>query len=122
MAKHSVAGTVADPTIEFADLKLAGKTYRLVYSFNAIAEAEHVAGCNLLAGLESLRDLTALQLRGLLYAAMSVADPKITIEQAGSLVRLDTIEPITEALGKAYQLSMPAKRADPPAASAPAES
>jgi hypothetical protein len=116
MAKHSVAGTVADPTIEFAELKLNGKIYRLSYSFNSIAEAEHVAGCNLLAGLESLLDLTALQ------AAMSVADPEVTIEQAGSLVRLDTIEPITEALAKAYRVSMPAKRADPPAASAPAES
>lgn len=122
MAKRSVAGTAADPTVPFAELEIDGKAYRLAYSFNAIAEAEHVAACNLLVGLERLSDLTALQLRGLLYAALGVANPKITIEQAGALVRLDTILPITLALAQAYRLSMPDKPVDPPEASAPAES
>lgn len=121
--KRSVAGGAADPTIQFAKLEIDGQTLRLAYSFNAIAEAEHVAGCNLLGGLENLGDLTALQLRGLLYAALSVADPKASVEQAGALIRLDTIAPITMALAEAYRLSMPDnKPADPPAADgAPAE-
>jgi len=110
-------------------LALGGRTYRLAYSFNAIAEAEHLAGCNLLGGLENLENLTAIQLRGLLYAALVVAHPTIpdgdgqrplTVEDAGLLVRLDTIGPITGALAEAYRLSMPEKKQDPPKAGAPA--
>jgi hypothetical protein len=115
-SKKSVAGTGADPVIRFAKLELDGETYRLAYSFNAIATAEHVAECNLLSGLESLNDMSALQLRGLLYAAMSVADPKVTIHQAGALIRLDTLVPITNAIAEAYRLSMPEKKQDPPQA------
>ena len=111
--QRSVAGTPADPTLHFAKLELDDETYLLAYSFNAIATAENVAGCNLLGGLENLTDLTARQLRGLLYAAMAVANPKVTIEQAGELIRLDTITPVTTALAEAYRLSMPAKKADP---------
>jgi len=124
MAKqHTVAGTIDDPTIQFAPLTLDGKTYQLAYSFNAIAEAERVAGCNLLQGLEALGSLSALQLRGLLYAALKLASPKVTIEQAGSLIRLDTLSKVTAALAEAYQLSLPEKKnQDPPEAAAAAES
>jgi hypothetical protein len=107
MAKKNVAGTAADPVIKFATLTLDGREYRLAYSFNAIAEAERAAGCNLLAGLENLSDLTALQLRGLLYGALMVSNPDITIEQAGAMIRLDTLDPVTAALAEAYGLSMP---------------
>lgn len=124
MGRRNVSGTVADPTIRFSKLEIAGQSYRLAYSFNAVAEAEHVAKCNLLEGLENLEGLTALQFRGLLYAALSVAHPDITIEQAGCLVGVDTETRlmIGRALAEAYKLSMPDRKADPPAASAPAES
>jgi len=124
MGRRNVSGTVADPTVRFSKLEIAGKTYRLAYSFNAIAEAEHVAGCNLLEGLDSLQELTALQFRGLLYAALSVAQPEVTIEQAGNLVGLDTESRmvVASALAEAFRLSMPDKKADPLKASAPAES
>jgi hypothetical protein len=112
MAKRSVAGSAADPTIEFATLSIDDVEYKLAYSFNAIAEAESVTGCNLLRGLESLTDLSATQLRGLLYAAMTVAHPEFTIEQVGHLIRLDTIGPVTTALAEAYSLSMPKKKAE----------
>ena len=122
MAKRTVAGTGADPVIQFANLELDGATYPLAYSFDAIAEAENIAGCNLLTGLENLQNLTALQLRGLLYAAMIVADPEITLKRAASLIRLDTITKVTNAMAEAYRLSMPdnkqvPREADPPAKS-----
>lgn len=119
MPKRSVAGTALDPTIQFAKLEIDGKAYKLAYSFNAIALAETAAGCNLLGGLENLGALTALQFRGLLYAALSVAQPKMTIEEAGNLIRLDTKGAIANALAEAYQFSMPE---DPPQAEAPGES
>ena len=107
MAKlKSVAGTASDPVIAFAKLTLDDKDYRLAYSFNSIALAERYAGCNLLMGLENLRDLSAEQLRGLFYAALQVAHPEITLQKAGEMIFLDTIAPITAALAEAYTLSM----------------
>jgi hypothetical protein len=129
MAKRHVAGTAADPTIRFATLELEGQTYKLAYSFNAVAEAELVAKCNLLSGLENLHELSAIQLRGLLYAALSVAQPEITLSQAGEMIhpfttpaRAETITPISRALAEAYGLSMPEKKEDPPEAAPPAKS
>jgi hypothetical protein len=123
MPKRSVAGTAADPTIQFAKLELDGETYKLAYSFNAIALAESVSGCNLLEGLRNLSNLSAGQLRGLFYAALSVADPKITIEQAGALIAVDATHSITDAIVEAYILSMPKKKEqDPPEAEPPAQS
>jgi hypothetical protein len=122
MAKRSVAGSALDPTIQFARLEIDGLSYKLAWSFNAIAEAESVAGCNLLSGLENLSALSALQFRGLFYAALSVAQPAMSIEKAGRLVRLDTKGPIANALAEAYQLSMPDKEQDPPEAEAPGAS
>lgn len=107
MPKKSVAGTKDDPTIKFATLALDGQEYSLCYSFNAIALAEKTAGCNLLSGLQTLTDLSAMQLRGLLFAALTVAQPELTINDVAKLIRLDTIGPITMAIAQAYTLSMP---------------
>jgi len=117
MPKRTVAGTAADPLIQFSTLEINGETYKLAYSFNAIAIAESVSGANLLEGLRNLTNLTASQLRGLFYAALSVADPKITIEQAGALIAVDATHSITDAIVEAYILSMPKKKEpDPPPA------
>ena len=113
MKSHSVAGTPANPTVKYAKLKIEGDEYRLAYDFNAIAQAEAIAGCNLLQGVRNLSSLSAEQLRGLLFAALSKAHPKITLLAAGEMVRLDTVRPITEALAEAYMLSLPEKKENP---------
>jgi hypothetical protein len=110
MAKKSVAGTGLDPTIQFSTLVVDDKSYKLAYSFNSIALAEAASGTNLLKGLQSLMDLSAMQLRGLLYAAMIIDKPDVTVEQASSLIRVDTINDITLAMVEAYRLSLPEKK------------
>jgi hypothetical protein len=112
--KKTVAGTVLDPTIQFSSITIDEQTYKLCYSFNSLAIAEKNAGCNLLRGIESLQDLSAIQLRGLLYAALLVAHPDITIEQAAHLIRIDTLGPVTLALAEAYTLSMPVAKKNEP--------
>ena len=98
----------------FATLAIEGEQpLKLAFDFNAIAEAEQLAGCNLLEGLQNLSGMTALQLRGLLFAALRKAQPKMTIQAAGALIRLDTLGPITLALAEAYSLSIRKKTADP---------
>jgi hypothetical protein len=112
MPRNNVAGTASDPTIQFASLEIDGKTYRLTYDFNAIAQAEAASGCNLLQGVAGflLNTATAAQYRGLLYAALLKAHPKMSIDQAGNLVRIDTMPDIRRALAEAYNLSMPEKK------------
>jgi hypothetical protein len=98
-----------------AQLVLPEGTLTLAYDFNAIADAEEIAGCNLLAALENLSDISANQLRGLLYAAVTVAPPAVrpTLVECGEMIRLDTIATVTMALADAYQLATPT--ADVPA-------
>lgn len=113
MAGKTVAGTAADPTIKYAKLVVDGKTYSLAYDFNAIAFAESVSpGSNLLEGLRNLRNLTAMQLRGLLHAALLKAHPRMTLNQAGELLRLDTLDTVCDRIAQAYLLSIE-KPADP---------
>jgi len=93
-------------------LKIDGKTLELAYDFNLIADAEETAACNLLAALENLGDLTAKQLRGLLFAAV-VSTPRLTLLEAGALIRVNTISQVTSALADAYNLTLPAPEAKP---------
>lgn len=103
-----------NPTLKYSTLEVDGETYSLAFSFNSIAVAEREAGSNLLLGLRSLESLNAAQLRGLLFAAMSPAQPDITLDQAGALVRLDTLPAIELALAQAYLHSMPERKQQDP--------
>ncbi len=91
-----------------ASVEIDGTTYKLAYSFNAIASVEPSSGCNLLAGMMNMAELSGLQLRGLLCAAIIAADPtsKMTVEKAGTLIKYETIYSITEALAESMLLSM----------------
>jgi len=104
-----------------ATLTIDGETFELAYDFNMIADAEEIAGCNLLDALEHLSAINARQLRGLLYAAV-ISKPRLTLLEAGALLRVDNISPITSALAEAYNLTLPdapesalADQQDPPA-------
>src|SRR5580692_7793353 len=100
-------------------LSIDNKELLLAYDFNAIADAEESAGCNLLAALENLTNITATQLRGLLYAAI-VSEPRLTLREAGDLVRVNTISVVTNALADAYNLTLAEEPAKGPAAEPPA--
>ena len=123
--KHGNAATAADnPTVKYAHVSVDGETYKLIYNYAAIAAAERLAGCNLLMGLENLMSLSASQFLGLLYAAMSKAQPKLTMDDVAELIRLDTMGMLQEALAEAYMNSLPAKKdtdnANPPGPVTPA--
>lgn len=124
----SVAGTPAEPTVQFTDLEIDGETYQLAWDFGAIARAEKMADCNLLQGIAAVfgSGMNASQLRGLFYAALQRAQPKITLAEVDALIRIDTMPDIKDGLLLAWNASLPEKKrmllADPPAAgSAPAE-
>jgi hypothetical protein len=125
MAKRGVSGTVADPTVQFVPIMLAGKEISLCYDMNAIAAAEKLEpGINLLQGIAGvmLHTMTAGQFRALLYAAMTKAQPSTTLLDAGALLTIDSMPAIREALLTAYGVNSPEpKPEDPPAPGAPGE-
>src|ERR1051326_7518669 len=105
--KKTVANTANDPTVEFVEIQLQGKTWKLAYDFNAIAEAEKLTGCNLLQGVSGVlyTTMTAQQLRALLYAAMCKAHPKVTLEEVGTLIPILSMADIQRALLKTWGIS-----------------
>lgn len=116
-SKDRTRPSQADPLTpsQYAALEIDGQSYKLAYDFNAIAEAEEAAGCNLLHGISAtlLNTMTAAQLRGLLYASLRRAQPNMTIAGAGSMIRLDTMPTIIEKISEAFALSMPRKKENP---------
>lgn len=113
MAKpKTVAGTAADPTIRFATVELDGETYKFAFDFNAIAEAEAATGLNLIHGINAFfrSDWNASQLRALLFASLHLGHPTLTLEDAGRLLRLDSINAITNGIIEAWRLSAPEKK------------
>ncbi len=104
--KNSVAGKVGlDPTLPDVELTLQGKTYHLAYDFNAICQANNATGINLLDSI--LGDITAISLRGLLWAALLPDNPEMTIEEAGKLIMLRDIKAVREAVVTAWFASLP---------------
>src|ERR1700735_1433665 len=89
-----------------ATLEIDGQKYELVYDYNAIAEAEIETGngVNLLHGIAAfmLRTMSALQLRGILYASLKPRQPDITLQQTGALIRIDTMQAISKAVNEAW--------------------
>jgi hypothetical protein len=103
-----------------ATLEIDGQKYELVWDYNQIAEAEIETGggVNLLHGVAAflLRTMSALQLRGLFYAALKSRQPEITIQQTGALIRIDTMQAISKAINEAWGTAMPEPDPNPPGA------
>ena len=104
---RKVANTVNDPTIPFVTLKLKGKEWHLIYSFNALAVAEKATGLNMFQGL-NLESLNIIQLRAMLWASLLKAHPELTLEDAGDLLSgpVDCNLALS-AIGEAWTASMP---------------
>ncbi len=115
MAKEkTVAGRPGiDPTLPDVSIEVAGKKYQLCYDFNAICQVYAETRVNLLEGFELGNPIV---LRAMFWASVLKHQPKLTVEDAGSLVNADTIGAITEGLMLAWGGSLPeenGKSADP---------
>jgi len=125
MAKRAHEAPAAMPPTQFTQVKIGGETYRLAYSFNGLAEAEAITGCNLLQGMREVivGGLTAANFRGILYAALRKAQPGITLAGAGDLLETafrdgETLE-VQKALLATYGISF--EQTDPSVAAPQAE-
>jgi hypothetical protein len=102
MSQHeTVAGTPADPTIQFVPLTLGKKTYQLCYDFDAVAKAEDMTGLPLLAGVD-WRNISIRRIAAMLYASALKADPDVTLAEFKPLIKHGSIGKIQIALAQAW--------------------
>lgn len=92
--------TQAMPEIE---IKL-DKKRKLVFDFNALCKLEETTGKNALRG-ETWSDLSALDVRALLWGALLRDDPELTLDQVGEFVNFGNLEDVTAAIQKAFELA-----------------
>lgn len=111
MSEQTVAGTTADPTLEFTKLEINGKTYDLIYDFEAIAQAEEETGIPLLVGV-NWRRIGVRQIRAMLYASMLKAHPAVTTKMITPWIVPKNIPLITTALADAWMSSTPEIKED----------
>lgn len=117
--KKTVAGTAADPTINFTEVEIDGNTYHLAFDFNSIATAEAATGLNLLQTF-AIGRLSASELRAVFYACAMKAHPELTLEDVGSLMRPTNLAKIIKFTVAAWTGSMPQEQDPDPNAEAPA--
>lgn len=65
------------------------QVYTLQFDFNALCDAEEVAGCNLMRAVIGGAEFTATKARALLFAFLKTAHPKVTLAEAGELFSKD---------------------------------
>jgi hypothetical protein len=100
--KKTVANTPIDPTTPKVKITLGGTDYFLAWDFNALALAENMTGINMLEAM-TFQGVGAVKLRALFYAALLKYQPDITLEQAGSLIPLQTeATQLMQALAECY--------------------
>ena len=91
------------PTKKSVPVKL-DKVRHLRMDFNALAFIEDKTGKNLLQQ-ESWNNLTATDMRTIIWAMLLWEDPEITVDQVGENIDLENIDYISEQLHKVLELS-----------------
>ena len=77
------------------------KERHIQLDLNAMVKFEEVTGKSLFKK-EALENMGAGDLRALLWAALVHEDAKLTVEQVGSMVTIDNMVAISDALTKAW--------------------
>lgn len=99
--KNNVAGKPGlDPTLPDVELVLRGQSFHLAFDFNAICHAEKLTGLNLLTAI--VTDISASQLRALLWSAILKDNSGFTIDEVGSWITAHNAPTIHKALVAAW--------------------
>ncbi|HWE52468.1 MAG TPA: hypothetical protein VG273_21920 [Bryobacteraceae bacterium] len=101
-----------------AVLTVGGDEYRLVFDYDAIADAERVTGIDLLlyGPAAVIAGGNARQFTGLLQSAIS---PRVDIREVYGLMHPGQFAAIRQGLRSAWELSMPTPKKGQPRTSAP---
>lgn len=90
-----------NPVIE---IDVGGEKVKLTFNLWTLYKIEEATGKNALDGATWLNP-SAKDVISLLWAAWLLHDPKITMEDVAKKIDLVNIGPITEQLGKAFELA-----------------
>jgi hypothetical protein len=91
-----------------AAITIDGRQLTLRWDFNSLVRAEKQSGVNILSAVTHMvSGLTSEELRGLLLAFLLPDQPDVTVDEAGALLRIDTILLITQAIDTAISETMP---------------
>ena len=85
--------------------------YNIKFDFNAFIELEDVYG-DISTAMEEIQTGKLKAVRALVYSAIKVEDPKITLKRVGELLDLNKMEDVMEVINKALAYSMPEKSDD----------
>ena len=86
--------------------KLGDKEYELKLDMNVFCNLEEVYD-DLDKAFEDLQNKKIKAIRALIYSAVKVEDEDVTLKQVGSMLTLDDMERLGEAITKALDISMP---------------
>lgn len=89
------------PTVKI----ILDKERRLLFDFNALAQMEKVTGKSFLSG-ELWDNLSATDVRALVWAGLLDEDPEITLEEVGKMLHMGNAMKMLEAVKEAWDLSM----------------
>jgi hypothetical protein len=89
-----------------AEITIAGKVYKLVFDFFAVAEIEEKTGRNLLEK-DGWNNLNGTALSVFFWATLQFNYPEITLKAARRLMNSKNILLIEEAIAHAWSLSKP---------------
>lgn len=77
-------------------------TLDLFYDFNVLADVEELTGCNMLAAVGHLNgNMGSKEMRALLYGLARINHPRLTLEQIGQYLRIDTFQDVFDACWEA---------------------
>lgn len=103
---HTLPKPKGNPLLPKVPLKVGDEEYTLAYDFNAIAKAEELTGLNLFTSF-SFQQLSVTKFRAMLFASLLKYQPKITVEQVGSLITAQNLAEITIKMVEAWHASRP---------------
>lgn len=86
------------------EVSLGGRSWRLCFTHRVLLECEELTGLSLLTGANLS---SARLIRVLLFCALRRAGGAFTLEQVGRLIQPRTLSTIQQAVGAAWQSSMP---------------
>jgi hypothetical protein len=77
---------VSNPVAPVREITIKGTTYKLKFSFEAVAEAEDLTGQALLAGTFMSEPPRINRVRAMFYASLHTFQPTLTVEEVTKMV------------------------------------
>ena len=101
---------IANKLVDKVMVRLDGREWQLVITFNLLCELESMTAINGLLGAESIFVKQSPKgIRALLYLCLREQGAEYTLEQVGDLINARTLPLVTQGLLLAWVASMPKK-------------